>query len=157
HGELTYPESKIQLTKDPNRNQHVYPAVDWKDMLTQDYSINQRANINLTGGGNAATYYVAGSFSQDNGILKVDPVNRFNTNIDLKKCTIRSDVNLNLTKSLAAKSRVNANFDDYTGPIGESGSGGANTYGKTLLANPVLFPAFYAPDCSTQYIENRIL
>lgn len=156
HGELTYPQNKIELTRDPNRNQFVYPAVDWKDMLTQDYSLNQRANINLTGGGNAATYYLAGSFSRDNGILEVDQRNPFNTNINLKKYSVRSNVNLNLTKSLVAKVRVSANFDDYTGPIGESGSGGANTYGKTLLANPVLFPAYYAPDRETQYVD-RIL
>jgi TonB-linked SusC/RagA family outer membrane protein len=156
HDELTYPQGKIEATKDPNRNPYVYPAVDWKDMLTRDHSLNHRANINLTGGGNAATYYLAGSFSQDNGILKVDRANPFNTNIDLKKYTVRSNVNLNLTKTLEAKVRLSANFDDYNGPIGESGSGGANTYGKTLLANPVLFPAFYAPDRSTQYVD-RIL
>ena len=85
HGELTYPQSKIQMTRDPNRNPYVYPAVDWKDMLTKDHSINHRANINLTGGGDAAQYYLAGSFSQDNGILKVDKANPFNTNINLKK------------------------------------------------------------------------
>lgn len=157
YGTLTYPQSKIDRTKDPNRNPYVYPAVDWKDMLTKDYSLNRRANINLTGGGNAATYYLAGSFSQDKGILKVDPANPFNTNIDLRKYSVRSNVNLNLTKSLEAKVRVSANFDDYTGPIGESGSGGANTYGRTLLANPVLFPAYYAADRESQYVDRILL
>ncbi len=156
HGELTYSQSKIDFTKDPNRNPNVYPAVDWKDMLTKNHSLNHRTNINLTGGGNAATYYLAGSFSQDNGILKVDNKNPFNSNINLKKYSVRSNVNLNLNKSLEAKVRVSANFDDYTGPIGESGSGGANTYGKSLMANPVLFPAYYEPDYNTQYL-NRIL
>lgn len=155
-GALTYSQSKINFTKDPSRNPYVYPAVDWKDLLTKNHSINQRANINLTGGGNAATYYLAGSFSQDNGILNVDKKNPFNTNINLKKYSVRSNVNLNLNKSLEAKVRVSANFDDYTGPIGEFGSGGANTYNKTLIANPVLFPAYYAPDYNTQY-SDRIL
>ncbi len=156
HGELTYPQSKIQNTKDPNRNPYVYPAVDWKDMLTRNHSWNHRANLNITGGGNAAAYFLAGSFSQDNGILEVDKRNPFNTNINLKKYSVRSNVNLFLTKTLEAKVRVSANFEDYTGPIGESGSGGANTYGKTLLANPVLFPAYYAPDAATQHL-NRVL
>ncbi|MFV0441763.1 MAG: SusC/RagA family TonB-linked outer membrane protein [Lachnospirales bacterium] len=156
HNQLTYAQSKIEATKDPNRNQYVYPAVDWKDMLTRNYAINQRANINVKGGGDAATYYLAGSFSQDNGILEVDPVNQFNTNIKLKRYSVRSNVNLNLTRTLEAKVRVNANFEDYTGPIGESGSGGSNTYNKALMANPVLFPAYYAPDEATQYFD-RIL
>ncbi|MDD4459957.1 MAG: SusC/RagA family TonB-linked outer membrane protein, partial [Proteiniphilum sp.] len=156
HGELTYPQSKIDQTKNPNRNPYVYPAVDWKDILTRDHSVNQRANINLTGGGEAATYYIAGSFSQDNGILQVDKVNPFNSNINLKSYVVRSNVNLNLSKSLEAKVRVNANFEDYTGPIGEFGSGGANTYGKTLIANPVLFPHVYAPDRETQYVDRML-
>ena len=156
HGELTYPQSKIDRTRDPNRNQYVYPAVDWLDMLTRNHSLNQRANINLTGGGDAATYYIAGSFSHDNGILKVDKTNPFNTNISVKNYTVRSNVNLNLTRSLEAKVRVSGSFEDYTGPIGEAGSGGSNTYRKALIANPVLFPAYYAPDRNTQYID-RIL
>lgn len=156
HDELTYSQNKIDITKNPNRNEYVYPAVDWRDMLTQNHAINHRANINLSGGGDAATYYLAGSFSKDNGILKVDPVNPFNTNINYRKYSIRSNVNLNLTQTLEAKVRVNASFQDYTGPIGESGSGGSATYNKTLMANPVLFPAYYAPDESTQYLD-RIL
>ncbi|MCG8320232.1 MAG: TonB-dependent receptor [Cytophagales bacterium] len=156
YDQITYSQNKIDMTKDPNRNPYVYPAVDWKDMLTQNYAINHRTNLNLTGGGDAAKYYLAGTFSHDTGILKVDPVNPFNTNIDLKRYSVRSNVNLNLTKSLEAKVRINANFEDYTGPIGEFGSGGANTYNKTLLANPVLFPAYYTPDETTQYLD-RIL
>lgn len=156
HGEFTYPQSKIQMTKDPNRDPFVYPAVDWKDMLTRDHSINNRANINLTGGGDAAQYYLAGSFSQDNGILEVDKRNPFNTNINLKKYSVRSNVNLNLTRSLEAKVRVSGNFEDYTGPMGESGSGGANTYGKTLLANPVLFPPYYKTDKANQYLDRLL-
>ncbi|TKG91134.1 TonB-dependent receptor [Puteibacter caeruleilacunae] len=156
HDQLTYSQTKIDLTRDPDRNQYVYPAVNWRDMLTQNHAINQRANINLTGGGNAATYYIAGTFSKDNGILKVDKVNPFNTNIDLKRYSVRTNVNLNLTQTLEAKVRVNATFEDYTGPIGEFGSGGANTYNKTLLANPVLFPAYYAPDKNSQFVD-RIL
>lgn len=156
HGTFAYSQSKINFTKDPNRNPNVYPAVDWLDMLTKNYSMNYRANINMSGGGEAAQYFVAGSFSQDNGILQFDKANPFNTNINLKKYTVRSNVNLNLTRSLQAKLRVSANFDDYTGPIGESGSGGSNTYGSALIANPVLFPAFYQPDRETQYVD-RIL
>src|SRR5690606_21367623 len=145
-GELIYPQSKIDFTRDPNRNPNVYPAVDWKEMLTRDHSLNHRTNINLTGGGNAATYDLAGSFSQDNGILKVDKNNPFHSNIDLIQYSLRYNVNLDLTQHLEAKVCLSAKFADYPGPIGESGSGGANTYGKTLLATPVLFPAYYQPE-----------
>lgn len=157
HDQLTYSQSKINNTRDPNRNKYVYPAVDWIDELTTGHSFNHRANVNISGGGNVVRYYLAGSVSQDNGILKVDPVNPFNTNINYKKYTVRSNINLNLTKTTEAKLRMSAGFDDYTGPIDEYGSGGRNTYGKCLIANPVLFPMVYRADAATQYLERRVL
>lgn len=157
HDKITYEQSKIDNTRNPNRNQYVYPAVDWRGELTRDHSFNQRANINISGGGNIVTYYLAGSVSRDNGILEVDPVNPFNTNIKFNKYTLRSNVNLKLTKTTEAKVRMSAGFDNYTGPIGEYGSGGTNTYGKCLLANPVLFPMAYKADEQTQYLERRVL
>lgn len=157
HNKLTYEQSKIDNTRNPLRNPYVYPAVDWRKELTKNHAFNQRANINVSGGGNLVTYYLAGSVSRDNGILKVDPVNPFNTNINFNKYTLRSNVNLKLTKTTEAKIRMNAGFDNYTGPIGEYGSGGKNTYGKCLIANPVLFPKTYRPDMATQHLERRVL
>ncbi|MDR0835131.1 MAG: carboxypeptidase-like regulatory domain-containing protein, partial [Tannerella sp.] len=48
-------------------NPYVYPSVDWMKMLTKNVTNNQRANLNISGGGKVARYYIAGSFSQDNG------------------------------------------------------------------------------------------
>ncbi len=51
-----------------------YPMVDWKDMLFKDFTTNYRGNMSLSGGGRVARYYVALSYSRDNGILKQVPV-----------------------------------------------------------------------------------
>jgi hypothetical protein len=84
-----YPRTKIDNTI-RRTNPYVYPAVDWMDMLIKDHTSNQRANLNISGGGTVARYYVAGAFSQDNGILKVDNRNSFNNNINYKNtCFIR--------------------------------------------------------------------
>lgn len=131
-------------------NPYVYPAVDWNKMLTKDMAINQRANINISGGGKVARYYIAGSISQDNGILNVDKRNNFNNNIDLKKYLIRSNININLTSSTEAIVRVHGTFDDYTGPI----TGGSDLYKKTLQVSPTRFPAYFLPDKNYQYAQH---
>ncbi len=141
-----YSLDKITKTQDPNRNPYIYPATNWLDKLTKDYSINKRLNMSLSGGGQVASYYVAGSYSQDNGILKVDKVNKWNTNIDFRKYTLRSNVNVNVSPSTRLNVRLNGAFDDYQGPIGELGNNGRNTYYQALNADPVLFPAVYEPD-----------
>ncbi len=146
-----YSMEKIERTQDSNRNPYAYPATNWLKELTKDYAINKRVNLSLRGGGKVATYYVGGSYSQDNGILKVDNVNKWNTNIDFKKYTLRSNVNIKVEEGTKLNVRLNGAFDDYTGPIGELGAGGRNTYYQALNADPVLFPATYAPDEAFSY------
>lgn len=114
-GVLPYSNEKIANTGIGNPN--VYPATDWKNMLFRDYTMNQRLNMNISGGGKVARYYVAASFNQDNGILKVDKRNNFNSNINLKKYLLRSNVNINVTKTTELIVRLHGTFDDYSGPL----------------------------------------
>lgn len=123
-------------------NPYVYPAIDWYDELFKKTTMNQRANINLSGGGTMARYYVSLSFNNDNGALKVDKKNNYNSNIDIKRIQIRTNVNLDLTKTTRFDIRVNANIEDYNGPI----DGGDRMYRKVRAASPVLFPKVFAPD-----------
>ncbi len=146
---MPYSNSKIENTMN-GLNPYVYPAVDWMDMLTKDVAVNQRANMNISGGGKIARYYIAGSFSQDNGILKVDQRNNFNSNIDLRKYLIRSNININLTSSTEAIIRVHGTFDDYIGPI----AGGSDLYQKILKVSPVRFPAYFEPDETHKYTQH---
>lgn len=77
-------DEKIASTK-AGKNPYVYPAVDWYNELFNDNVFNSRANINMSGGSETARYYVSLGISDDNGIMKVDKRNNYNSNIDLKK------------------------------------------------------------------------
>ncbi|MCL3780770.1 SusC/RagA family TonB-linked outer membrane protein [Prolixibacteraceae bacterium JC049] len=147
-----YSFQKIENTQNPNRNPYVYPANNWLDDLTRDYSINKRANVSLSGGGKVASYYVAASYSQDQGILEVDNNNPWDTNINYQKFTLRSNTNINVGPETKLNIRLSGSFDDYSGPIGEKGSGGKNTYNRAMNADPVGFAPVYRPDYSTQHV-----
>lgn len=148
-GELPYGEEKIENTA-LGMNPLVYPAVNWKEMLFKDYTQNQRVNLNVSGGGNIAKYYVAGSYSIDNGILNVDKRNNFNNNIKAESYTLRSNININLTKTTEMMVRLNGNFDDYTGPI----YSGREMYNMIMHSNPVMFPAYFPVDDEHKYVRH---
>lgn len=148
-GELPYSDQKIDNTIS-GVNPYMFPATDWKAALFSNYTMNQRANLNVNGGGPVARYYIAGSFNKDNGILKVDNRNNFNSNIDLKSYTLRSNVNVNLTKGTEIVVRMSGSFDDYSGPL----SDGADIYKKVMRTNPVRFPAYYPADADHAYIKH---
>ena len=129
-------------------NSNVFPAVDWYDELFKHYTTTQRANINVNGGGENVRYYVAGSFTNDNGLLKVDPINDFNNNISLKRYLLRSNINIDLTKNTEMIVRLHSTIDDYRGPI----RGGSAFFNAAVRTSPARFPAVFARDANTQGI-----
>ena len=150
-GMTLYSEGKIDNTI-AGTNPYAYPATDWKDALLSNLSTSHRANLSIRGGGKVAQYYVAAGFTQENGILKVDKQNNFNNNIDLKNYSLRSNVNINITKTTELIVRMTGQFADYNGPI----DGGTALYNKIMKTNPVLFPAYYPKTEDYQYV-NHIL
>ena len=148
-GPLLYSDDKIANTR-AGTNPLAYPANDWRKLLFKDYASTRRVNLNLSGGGGVARYFVSGSYDRDNGLLKVDHRNNFNNNIQLNSYTLRSNVNINVTKTTELTVRLSGNFDDYTGPI----SSGTDMYAEVVHSNPVLFPPFYPSDAEHSYIKH---
>jgi TonB-linked SusC/RagA family outer membrane protein len=148
-GSILYSQEKIEMTE-AGRYPLIYPANDWKEMLFNDYTMNQRVNLSVSGGGSVARYYVAGSFNKDNGILKVDNRNNFNNNISIKNYDLRSNVNIDLTNTTELVLRLSANFEDYKGPL----RGGAEMYDLMIHSNPVLFPAYYPADDNFKHAQH---
>jgi TonB-linked SusC/RagA family outer membrane protein len=141
YGPVLYSSEKISMTEQ-GLYPDIYPATDWYKTMFEDVTINQRANISLSGGGAVARYYVAANVTQDNGNMKVDKRNNFNSNISLTKYSVRSNVNINITKTTELIIKLSAAFDEYTGPL----DGGSAMYNKVMQANPVYFKPYYEPD-----------
>jgi TonB-linked SusC/RagA family outer membrane protein len=131
---------------DPER----YPTVDWMDMLFKDYTLNHRYNLNVSGGGTVVRYYVAASLNRDNGIIDMDERSNFNSNIAINKYALRSNINIDLTKTTEMIARLQASFDDYSGPL----DGGAELFNKARNANPVRFLPYYRPDAANSKNKN---
>ena len=140
---LPYSESHVFNTArghDPLR----YPALDWRDMLFDTRTFNHRYTLNLSGGGAIARYFVSASYAADNGILRVDPRQNFNNNISIRRYSLRSNINLDLTPTTEAIVRLSGTFDDMEGPI----EGGTMLFRMAALANPVRFHPYYRPDAA---------
>jgi len=153
--DVQYSQSKIDHTA-AGDDPLLYPNNNWVKQLIKDYTVNQRTNFNLKGGGKVAQFYIAGTYNIDNGVLNVDKRNNFNSNIKLKNYALRSNVNINLTPTTTAIVRTYGQFDDYNGPVG----GGSELFSQTVWANPVMFPAVYpasyAPDLKHPLFGNAV-
>lgn len=145
-----FSDLKIEATE-RGENPYMYPAVNWYDELFNNYTSNQRLNLNLSGGGKVVRYYVAGTVNNDNGVLKMDKRNNFNNNINLKRIQLRSNTNITVTSTTDLSVKFSGTFEDYSGPI----DSGDLLYKKVMATSPVLFPKFYLPNeefAKTQHI-----
>jgi len=152
---LPYTQNQIintQATIDnaPGSNPYVYPAVDWLEMLFKDRTTTQRGNLSIHGGGGVARYYVAGSYGNDNGILRTDIKNNNNNNVKFQNYQLRSNVNINLTDQTELVVRLSGNFNEYNGPRTNNASFSTDLYNLALHTSPVAFPAFYPADLANQ-------
>ena len=148
---LPYSFEKIAKTE-AGVNPILYPTTDWYKELFNDYTVNNRFNFSLNGGGKSARYYISLAGSQDNGILKVPEDNQFNNNIKYQQYNVRSNINLNLTETTELKLNFNLNSDDFNGPR----QGGTETYKRVMRANPVLFKPYYANEGEYEF-TNHVL
>lgn len=136
--ELFYSKDKIENTRN-NVNPYIYPNVDWYDELFKNQTYNSRANLNVTGGGNVAQYYISASFNNETGLLKVDNQNNFNNNIDITRYNLRANVNINLTKTTQISTKFYSLFSQYNGPSENA----SDIFGRVMNANPVTFPKYF--------------
>ena len=83
----------------------LYPDVDWIDAITKDWASNQRITAEVSGGNNILTYSLVAAFYNEQGILTRDPSREWDPSIKLQRYNVRSNVDINITKT--TKFRVN--------------------------------------------------
>lgn len=144
-----YSQQKIQSTLDGD-NPMLFPNINWYDELFEKSTVNKKVNMNVSGGGQVATYYVSGGYENETGLLKVADMNSFNNNIDINRVQLRSNVVFKLTPTTTLDTRIQGRFERYTGPYRSASS----IFAMVMDSNPVDFPAVYEPDVKHEYADH---
>ncbi|WP_289054214.1 SusC/RagA family TonB-linked outer membrane protein [Carboxylicivirga marina] len=136
---------------------YVFPNVDWYNTLFKDMAQSQRANMNVTGGGKKAQYFLSASFFHDSGVLKKDNSNSFDNNINIKRYNLRNNITVNLTPTTKVDLKLSANLEDYNGPAASfqqminQESSVSNLFSNIMNSNPVSFPITF-PNNGDDYV-----
>ena len=130
-----------------------FPAVDWKDLLLKSTSATQKVNLNISGGGDIANYYVSASLDHQSGLFKEHKANNFDTNSDAFNYTLRSNINIKIRKSSLLSIRLSGVFTQSSGPI----AGGSEMYRYIMQSNPVMFLPEYPRDSHIPGDDKRVI
>lgn len=143
-----YSQQQIDYTRS-GINPYVYPDVDWYDLMFKDWTCNQRANINLTGGGSKVTYYMGLQVNHDSGMLNVPKTYSFDANINDWNYIFQNNICYKPTSTTTIDLHLNAQFGNRKGP----GTSVSTIFNDIYNANPVSFPAFYPAQPGDEHIR----
>ncbi|WP_291589437.1 TonB-dependent receptor [Bacteroides sp.] len=137
---LPYSTEKIDNTR-AGMNPYVYPNVDWRKLMFKDMSMSQRANLNVSGGGSKATYYLSLQANHDAGALNTKKVYSFDNQVNIWSYTFQSNIDYNITSTTKLGLRMNAQLRNTVGPYSDSNINTTHIFKQMLHVNPVDFPA----------------
>lgn len=81
---------------------YLHPNVNWEDELLKDNAISQSYNMNVSGGGKVAQYFVSLGYLNEQGLFKTDKSQGYDTNLKLNRYMISSKVHINITDDFEA-------------------------------------------------------
>ena len=94
-----YSERDIELYR-TGASPYTHPNNDWYSLLMRDKAPIQQYNLNIAGGSETAQYFIDLNMFDQNGFLKQDKsMNSYDTRERFRKWSLRTNVDLNLTKN----------------------------------------------------------
>jgi TonB-linked SusC/RagA family outer membrane protein len=147
-----YSDVELELFKtglDPDQ----YPNVNWREQILKDHSRYDQYNINISGGGTNARYYMSLGYLNKEGIFKQDKsVSKYDVNTNYKKYNFRANVDVDLTKT----TRLSLMLDDAITMQGAPAYSTDNKYLWESQANitPVSVPVRFSNGQLPGYGQN---
>ena len=137
-GSIRYSDTDIERTAN-GYNPLLYPNVNWKDVMFKDMAMRQKANINVSGGGSKAKYYMSLEATHENGLLNTEKAYSWNNNINIMNYTFQNNITYKLTPTTTIKLNMNAQIRQSKGPNATT----ASLFNKILTTTPIVFPVTY--------------
>lgn len=146
-GQVRYSETDIARTAS-GYNPLIYPNVDWKSVMFKDMAMRQKANLNVSGGGSKAKYYMSLEVTHEDGLLNTQNAYSWNNNINIMNYTFQNNITYKLTPSTTIKLNMNAQLRNNKGPNYST----STLFNKILTTTPIVFPVTYPTQEGVEHI-----
>ena len=101
-----YSQTDLELYR-TGASPYTHPNVDWQDLLLRNSAPIQQYNLNFSGGGKVARYFVDLNVYNQDGFLKQDnSLNSYNTRENVKKYSLRTNTDIAITDHTQFKVNV---------------------------------------------------
>lgn len=114
-GKTLYDPQRIENTR-MRVDDDLYPDVNWLEAVSKDYGYNTRASIDISGGTERLRYSFVTAYYHEDGILKRDKSQDWNSSLRLDRYNVRSNVDLDVTSTTLFRVNLGGYLQKRTGP-----------------------------------------
>lgn len=118
----------------------LYPNTDWLDVMTKDFASNQRANLTVSGGSELLRYSFVASYYGEQGIFERDKSLEWNSGMKLNRFNIRSNVDVNITKTTLMRINIGGYLQEGRRPYVKTDE----LFRRAFETVPFLYPHQYS-------------
>jgi TonB-linked SusC/RagA family outer membrane protein len=136
----TYSQAQIDAYRDQT-DPYTYPDVNWYKTVLKKNAPISRYNLNIQGSGKGFRYFVDLDKLTEKGLLKTDNNNPYNTNVQLDRYILRSNLGAEVTPTTFVQLNLFGRFQRYNQP-----GGGVSGILLSLLTTPQSAFPVYNPD-----------
>lgn len=149
-----YNEEELGYFRDGSQP-YFYPDVDWVNTILKKNTSQTINNLSVSGGTEMIRYYTNVGYTLLNGIYKQDPDNEWNNNAQMKRYNFRSNVDINLSKTLTMELGIGGIIQKGNYP----GRSAPDIFNALRITSPINFPVVN-PDGSvaggqTSYLQEN--
>lgn len=111
---LQYTAADIQAYRD-HSDPYGHPDINWYDLLLKDQAAINRVNLGISGGSAIARYSIGLSYFNQEGLFNSQNPD-YNTNNQIQRYTINTNIDVNVTKDFTASLQLYARIQDGNQP-----------------------------------------
>jgi TonB-linked SusC/RagA family outer membrane protein len=110
-----YSQAQIDAYKN-HTDPTTYPDVDWYNTVLKKNTPITRYNFNIQGSGKGFRYFVDLDNTRENGLFKTSDANSYNTNSQLNRYSLRSNIGVDITPTTFVQLNLFGRFQRYNQP-----------------------------------------
>ncbi|MBK5722799.1 TonB-dependent receptor [Dysgonomonas sp. Marseille-P4677] len=141
-----YSQDYIENTRLGN-DKLLYPNVNWRKEVFNDWAHSRRVNANIRGGSQMAQFYTSLSYYNETGMIKSNDYESYDSKINYERYNITSNLNVQLTPT----TKVDVGVQGYLSYGNYPAISSQDIFSSTMEVNPVKYPVMFVVD-GVQYV-----
>ncbi|RHJ86707.1 TonB-dependent receptor [Parabacteroides sp. AM08-6] len=123
-------------------DKYLFPNNNYYEMFTKNVTWQQRYSVSVDGGNKFAKFFVSAGYTNNSGMYNIDKnANTYNTNAEQNAITIRSNVDINVTKRFVMSLDLSGRQEERIWP-GARGSSVSDLFRNMYCTPPNAYPIF---------------